>query len=180
MAFHHRRRARQARERLTPRDLLAPLSLRLCAYLLDFLMIAVTAELLSRALGIPPPRWLRLLSSPWETHPLFAGLYALYLVLSETAWGRTLGKAAFGLRVVNLRGENVSLWAAVVRNLLGYFERHAPAFGLLVALPAILLTPHRQRLGDLLARTVVVQQEALDAYRRQRAGEALPPAKQQA
>ena len=57
----------------------------------------------------------------------------------------------FGLRVTCLDGTTPKHWQIIVRNLLKAFD--------LIAYPLLLLPmlrPSRQRLGDLVARTIVV------------------------
>lgn len=68
--------------------------------------------------------------------------------------GATPGMWVLGLRVVALRGGPPSVWDYLVRWFLFAVD------GLLLGLVAgvsIAVTPRRQRVGDLLARTVVVR-----------------------
>jgi uncharacterized RDD family membrane protein YckC len=90
------------------------------------------------------------------------GLYLAYLATAESLTGFTLGKYLMGLQVVTDKGDKPDFWAAMIRNVIGYFERH-PLVALLAA-GLYFCTPRRQRLGDLLARTLVVQTAALDLY----------------
>jgi uncharacterized RDD family membrane protein YckC len=78
----------------------------------------------------------------------------LYYIVCEALTGMTIGKRIVGIRVVAEDGEHVSLGAAVVRNLL------RPVDGLffyLVGAIFALTSPHRQRLGDRAAGTLVVR-----------------------
>lgn len=81
----------------------------------------------------------------------------------EVLWrGQTPGKRALGLRVVGADGLPVGPAASVVRNALRAIEvplGYAPGV-LLVA-----LSPRRQRLGDLVAGTLVVQERRYDLSR---------------
>ncbi len=81
----------------------------------------------------------------------------------ELLWrGQTPGKRALGLRVVRLDGAPVGPAESVVRNALRALElplAYAPAV-LLVALGR-----RRQRLGDLVAGTLVVEERPLDLAR---------------
>jgi uncharacterized RDD family membrane protein YckC len=81
----------------------------------------------------------------------------------EVAWrGQTPGKRALGLRVVSADGSPVGPVESIVRNALRVLELplgYAPAV-LLVALGA-----RRQRLGDLVAGTLVVQERRYDLSR---------------
>lgn len=80
----------------------------------------------------------------------------LYSFLTETFTGQTLGKAVFGLHVVHARdGAHPSHRAIATRTLLRLIDA-LPAFYALGAL-VLLITPTRQRLGDLAARTIVIR-----------------------
>jgi uncharacterized RDD family membrane protein YckC len=95
---------------------------------------------------------------------LFAALL-VYPVLTESLWGgRTLGKAALGLRVVRTDGAPIGFGHAAVRGALGLIE----VWGTLGSLGflAMLFSRRGQRLGDLAAGTLVL---------RERRGEALHP-----
>lgn len=82
-----------------------------------------------------------------------------YPVAMETLWGgRTIGKAALGLRVVATDGSPVRLRHAAVRWILAVVDHY-----LLFGIPAILsalLTRRVQRLGDLAAGTLVIRERS--------------------
>lgn len=78
-----------------------------------------------------------------------------YYWVCEGVWGRTLGKRLCSLRVVRKDGGRIGIGAALVRTLLRLVDA-LPAFYLVGAL-LLWLTPLDQRLGDLLAGTVVVR-----------------------
>jgi uncharacterized RDD family membrane protein YckC len=82
-----------------------------------------------------------------------------YPVGFESLWrGRTLGKAAMGLRVVRDDGGPVRFRHAFVRGLVGVvLDKLGISVGLL-ALGPMLMTARSKRLGDLAAGTVVVQE----------------------
>jgi uncharacterized RDD family membrane protein YckC len=76
-----------------------------------------------------------------------------YPVASETLWnGRTLGKAALGLRVVTVEGGPIRFRHAAIRGIIGFFEIYA-TFGS-VALLVMLFSSRDQRLGDHVAGTI--------------------------
>ena len=83
----------------------------------------------------------------------------VYPVAFETLLrGRTPGKAAMGLRVVRDDGGPIGFRQALVRGLAGAFlERPGPSLFLL-AIATMLLNERNQRLGDVLAGTVVLQE----------------------
>jgi uncharacterized RDD family membrane protein YckC len=82
-----------------------------------------------------------------------------YPIASETLWrGRTVGKAALGLRVVTREGAPVSFRHAAIRTALGIVD-----FGLTLGSAAIIcvMTTHdNQRLGDLVAGTIVLRERS--------------------
>lgn len=96
------------------------------------------------------------------------GWTLLYFVLFEgLANGRTPGKRWMRLRVVSVRGERVSIFASIVRNLVRIVD-FLPT-GYLVGMICMLVTKRDQRLGDLAAGTIVVMERpALDPARKRR------------
>jgi uncharacterized RDD family membrane protein YckC len=167
MAYQRRRQMRWVLAKLGAQDVLAPVSLRVSAYLLDLGLLMLLAEGLAWVANLEAPRW-SLVLLRLDILSLFAELYLPYFVLLEWSCGRTAGKWLLGIEVVTDQGERPTLWRAVVRNLIGFFERHL-LFAGVVALPALFLTPRRQRVGDLLGRTLVVQRAAFRRYREERA-----------
>ncbi len=87
---------------------------------------------------------------------LFPVVWFLYFTLLEGTFGATLGKAG-ALRVVRADGSRCGYGRAAIRVLVGMIECN---FWLLGAL-FIWFTPKHQRLGDLLAGTVVVSSRKL-------------------
>lgn len=137
----------------------APLAKRLLAGIVDllpFLMLAVT---------IFPPEQMAMdglvayvkLNQSAPDNILYAltlalGLYLPYCIFMELRYQATVGKMLMGLRVVGDEARRVGLREVALRNLLKVME--------LAWLPVLLLWPlvnrNRQRLGDMLARTSVV------------------------
>lgn len=126
----------------------ATLGRRALAYLLDLVLLVgalvpVTSE------DRPPAR-----------RALTVGLLGVvvgtvYHVILEGLLGRTVGKAAVGIAVVGEDGSRATLRAAAVRTLGRFVDGLPVAY--LVGIASILLTERRQRVGDVLASTVVVQ-----------------------
>lgn len=80
------------------------------------------------------------------------GLYVGHVGLGECIFGRSIGKAVFRLRVVNMAGGRPAVGPVVIRNFM-----RLPELALPVLLIFMVVSTDRQRLGDLLARTLVVQ-----------------------
>jgi uncharacterized RDD family membrane protein YckC len=86
----------------------------------------------------------------------FAVLWG-YPTVMETLWrGRSLGKAALGLRVVTVEGAPVRFRHAAIRATLGLIDFLLTSGG--AAVISVLLTQRSQRLGDLVAGTVVLRE----------------------
>jgi len=83
--------------------------------------------------------------------------------------GRTPGKRALRLRVIDARGLPVSLYQSLVRNITRVLD-FAPAFYGIGAI-AMLASPSRRRLGDIIADTIVVRDAQPLAYKGQLASE---------
>jgi uncharacterized RDD family membrane protein YckC len=87
-------------------------------------------------------------------------IVAVYYVAMEMALGGTLGKLIAGLRVRKEDGSPVTFQAALLRLLLRPVDA---LFFYFVAAIAVWATPKHQRLGDLLAKTVVVNRSDVRA-----------------
>jgi uncharacterized RDD family membrane protein YckC len=90
---------------------------------------------------------------------VFLGIVAMsiYFFLLEGLYGYTPGKYLLGLVVVRSDGSNCTVGASIVRNLLWIVDALPTAN--LVAMVLILVTDDNQRVGDLLADTVVVKRQ---------------------
>jgi uncharacterized RDD family membrane protein YckC len=85
---------------------------------------------------------------------VWIALIAIYYVLMEGYLGQTVGKMLTGIKVVRGgTGEVPGLKAAAIRTVLRLVDGLA---SYVVALVAVLVTPERQRLGDMAAHTLVV------------------------
>lgn len=81
----------------------------------------------------------------------------VYFLCFEAVWdGRTPGKRALGLRVLHDGGEPLSFRGSVLRNLIRIVDLQ-PAYAGVVGAATILLNRRAQRLGDLVAGTIVVR-----------------------
>ncbi|MCG3130116.1 MAG: hypothetical protein FLDDKLPJ_00864 [Phycisphaerae bacterium] len=143
---------------------LAPASARVAAFLIDAALLAPVNAVLAYALlelpaaGVALPELIDVLGSarplPVEMFGTVAACVAAYCVYSaafEAGSGATPGKRLLGLRVVRVDGSRCGPGPALVRNALRVVD--------VIFAPALLLTVmtvNRQRLGDILAGTIVV------------------------
>ena len=77
-----------------------------------------------------------------------------YLIVLEAIQGATIGKKVLGLRVVKLDGSPIGWGESIVRNLLRIIDGFA---GYLLGAIFIWTSPKKQRLGDRVAKTVVIR-----------------------
>lgn len=128
---------------------------RVRAIILDSLLMAAAILVMTMWVGA---RWGVATETGYELTrklALIAGVVVglvvfLYLWLLEGLFGATLGKGIVGIRVRTQTGGKCSLGASFIRNLL------RPIDGITLYLIA-LFSKRRQRLGDHLAHTIVVQ-----------------------
>jgi uncharacterized RDD family membrane protein YckC len=83
-------------------------------------------------------------------------MYLAYFVVLEALWSRTLGKYFQGLIVRKLDGGRCDWRAALIRGGLRIVEVNPLLLGGLPAGLFVISTDRKQRLGDILAGTVVV------------------------
>ena len=86
----------------------------------------------------------------------------IYYWLGEGLLGVTLGKAIAGVRIINENGSPCGLGPSLIRNILRIIDG---LFLYLVGYFIALFSRLRQRLGDHLARTFVVEKEPRAFYR---------------
>lgn len=82
--------------------------------------------------------------------------YTLYCITCEALYAATPGKLVLQCRVVDENGQRCRIGQVLIRNALRLVELF-PLFQLWPTFILMLFTRKRQRLGDLLARTVVVE-----------------------
>jgi uncharacterized RDD family membrane protein YckC len=80
----------------------------------------------------------------------------LYFGLLPRLWnGRTVGKRVFGLRIVSLSHDRLTLWQCIERALGYAFSSLEGGFGFL----QYFLHPNRQTVHDRIAETVVIREK---------------------
>jgi uncharacterized RDD family membrane protein YckC len=87
---------------------------------------------------------------------IFLVVFGYDIAFETLNHGRTPGKAAAGLRVLQLDGSPVGFFTSTVRNVLRIID-FLPLF-YAVGVVSMIATTKRQRLGDLAAGTVVVRE----------------------
>lgn len=99
-----------------------------------------------------PLLYLHGFSSKW--YFIVIGIWATYATFFEAVFGWTIGKRLFGISVVNVDGSPVTIKNACIRNISRIIDG---LLGYGVGLGILALSERYQRLGDLLADTIVAQ-----------------------
>jgi len=160
-------------EAVTIHFTIASFGARLGAQILDLIITLLALYLLVLTL-------IFVINLPWSVAFFVLILAAFfirmpYYVLSELVWnGRTLGKRIVGIRVINKQGRHLTPHQIVARNLMKEVEFFAPLIAVIfldyvswfwkivillwvsVLLIIVLANRQRQRLGDMVAGTIVV------------------------
>ncbi len=137
---------------------LAGLYSRFLAWIIDAMLVIATSIVA-----------LFVISLPMAAFPGFASFFFIvgyflidwgYAITLETWWsGQTVGKRVMGLRVIQESGVRIGFYQAVLRNLARPVDR-LPFLYLLGGTVALFARSH-QRLGDMLAGTVVIRERKL-------------------
>lgn len=129
--------------------------MRFWAYLLDVIVIGsidrIIINPLFRAIGLD----LNELSMFAPITIASAITFYGYFILMTKYYGQTLGKMVFGLRVINLKGNQLSWSTILFREWIGRFISVTVFIGYLVAA----FLPKKQGLHDLFADTAVVHEK---------------------
>lgn len=135
----------------------ADLGERFIAIIIDTIILAVVAAIISIPIGI--------LSFPFA-NPLgfFLGgyqflswlLWIAYFTYFEGTSGQTLGKQLMKIKVVEINGKPIQYDKAIIRNILRIID-WLP-FLYIIGVVLIASSQSRQRLGDMVTRTIVVKQ----------------------
>lgn len=136
---------------------LAGPSIRCAAYLVDFLVrsaITFFIFILVACIQVMAPI-LQGTSSGLFLVFWFVMEWGYYIICEGFFHGKTVGKNAFGLRVIQAQGHPISFWAAAIRNMVRFVDAFL-LYG--VGFVAMLTNREFRRLGDLVAQTVVIQE----------------------
>ncbi len=119
-------------------------------------LVAIGLTLRAVAGRVPPLRGLGI----WGIALLFAlgfVVYSGYFAIFEAIWsGQTPGKRLVGLRVIDVSGRPITVYASIIRNVLRLVDQLPGVYA--VGILSILITSRQQRIGDLAAGTVVVHE----------------------
>ena len=141
---------------------IAPLNRRFTGGLIDALPLIVggtIALIFAWRTGQPTPGQTDFSSPEMISIAVAVGLYFLHITLAELLTGRSLGKWIAGTKVVSLDGKPPRPSQILARNALRLIDL------IIVGIPllAVMQTPLRQRVGDMMAGTIVVTNSPANA-----------------
>jgi uncharacterized RDD family membrane protein YckC len=139
---------------------------RFLATLIDAVLVLAISSMVGRLLAMALPRGIALALTITINFVLTWGWHVYFETRRQ---GRTPGKRALKLRVIDARGLPVSLYQSLVRNITRALD-FAPAFYGIGAI-AVMLTPARRRIGDVVADTLVVRDTQPLTYKGQLASD---------
>lgn len=134
---------------------IATIGQRFWALLIDLVIVTIVATFIWLLLQILTLELVRI--EIFATGTL--GLSILYFILFESMDGQTVGKMVLHIKVVSAETmKKPGIFPVIVRNVLRIVDAFPPNFYIIGFIVAILNERH-QRLGDMLAKTVVVREE---------------------
>jgi uncharacterized RDD family membrane protein YckC len=135
------------------RPLYAGFSRRLAAFLVDAILFLVPGLFFYGVLVF------RESDLAWLAGAMFAAAWIYSVGFHVSPLQATLGKANFGIKVTDLRGERIGVWQASRR----FFAAWLSVLPLMLGFHRIHGSPERQALHDRLAGTLVVRRDASPA-----------------
>jgi len=148
-----------------PPSPLGDLGSRIVAGIIDYIIIGIVAGILSVLLIVPwamtgpmmgggfLPGWFGI--GIWGIMGVMGLLWLVYFTYFEGTSGQSIGKKFAHIKVVREDGSKCEFGSAFVRNILRIVD-HLP-FLYILGIILIAATEKKQRLGDMLAKTIVVK-----------------------
>jgi uncharacterized RDD family membrane protein YckC len=137
---------------------------RLMAYLLDFLLRVALYFAMSMLASMGASVGLGGISIGMLILMSFFIDWAYYGISEGFFRGKTIGKFIFGLRVIQEQGYPITLWGALLRNIVRAADS-MPFYFYGAGFLTMLAAGRFRRLGDLVARTVVIEERRVTVPR---------------
>ena len=125
---------------------------RIIAFIIDNLIASILSVLTVGAIGS---------ANPIISGSILCLTYLIYFFVFETSWSRTPGKFFQGLVVRNIDGGRSNTKQILIRTIARIIEANPILLGGIPAGIAIISSTEKQRIGDILAGTVVVSRHAM-------------------
>jgi uncharacterized RDD family membrane protein YckC len=127
------------------------IGIRLVSLIIDNIIIGIIIGVIGGMVGFG---MMNQKMAPWWVGLLYFIIYIGYFVLLEGSRGQTIGKIITKIKVVGEDGKPIDMNQALIRNLLRIIDG---LFAYLVGAFLIWRSDKKQRLGDRIAKTVVVK-----------------------
>ena len=125
---------------------------RIIAFIIDNLIASILSVLTVGAIGS---------ANPIISGSILCLTYLLYFFVFEILWSRTPGKFFQGLVVRNIDGGRSNTKQILIRTIARIIEANPILLGGIPAGITIISSTEKQRIGDMLAGTVVVSRHAM-------------------
>lgn len=138
---------------------IATIGQRFWALIIDLVLVSVVTFIIWVVLALITLQFGRI--EVYEVGVLVLSI--LYFILFESMDGQTIGKKILHIKVVSAETmKKPELGAVIIRNVMRVVDAFPPNFYIIGFLVAI-LNDRRQRAGDMLAKTLVVQEAEMIA-----------------
>ena len=126
------------------------IGIRLVSLIIDSIIVGIVIGVLESVLGFNMEREM----VPWWVGLLYFVIYIGYYTYLEGTRGQTIGKMITKIKVIREDGKPIDMNQALIRNILRIIDG---VFGYLIGAILIWRSDKKQRLGDRIAKTVVVK-----------------------
>jgi uncharacterized RDD family membrane protein YckC len=127
------------------------IGIRLVSLIIDNIIIGIIIVVIGSMIGFG---MMAQEMVPWWIGLLYFVIYIGYFALLEGSRGQTIGKMITKIKVVGEDGKPIDMNQALIRNLLRIIDG---LFAYLIGAILIWRSDKKQRLGDSIAKTVVVK-----------------------
>jgi len=138
---------------------LAGIGSRFMAYLIDSILLGIVLVAVDLALfdGFASNSRSDTILAEGLSLLSFVLIFVGYFIICETLWsGRSIGKRAAGIRVVSTTGAAAGFSSVLLRNIARLID-FLPVFYIVGSI-SVLASTNNQRIGDMLANTIVVRE----------------------
>jgi uncharacterized RDD family membrane protein YckC len=130
---------------------------RFLAILIDTIVLAIIFFIMAKLFGKSSGGSVSLNGGPAGINFL---IDFLYFIVLEAMMGATLGKMAMGLKVVKADGSPLGWGGSIIRNVFRIIDGFPYFIPYLLGAIVMWVSPKKQRLGDMVAGTLVVPKDA--------------------
>ncbi len=127
------------------------IGIRLVSLIIDNIIIGIIIGVIGSIMGFG---MMTQRMVPWWIGLLYFVIYMGYFALLEGSKGQTIGKMITKIKVVKEDGEPIDMNQALIRNILRIIDG---LFAYLIGAILIWRSDKKQRLGDNIAKTIVVK-----------------------